>query len=301
MELATRIVRVTCPVCNSNSLNAVFKVKDESISKEYFEIVECQKCTVRFTQNVPIASEIGKYYESDEYISHSNTKAGLVNKIYHSVRNITLNTKEHYIVQYTGRTVGSILDYGAGVGSFAHHMKQKGWQITALEPSESARKNAAENYKIQLHPSEDLFRLATNSYDAITLWHVLEHVHELHTTIAQLKSLLRPQGVLFIAVPNYTSLDAQHYQQHWAAYDVPRHLYHFSPLSMNTLMDQHGMKIKKVLPMWFDSTYVSLLSEQYLTGKKSLIKAGLMGLQSNLKAIFNKKKCSSLIYVIHKD
>lgn len=301
MELATRINRTECPVCKSQQLSSVFRVKDESISKEYFDIIHCHHCTVRFTQQVPIASEIGRYYESQEYISHSNSKSGIVNKIYHAVRKITLNAKERIIVEFTGRTVGSVLDYGAGVGSFAHHMKTKGWQVTALEPSEEARKNAYDSYRLNLHPSEDLFRLPQQSYDAITLWHVLEHIHELDITIAQLKAILKPQGVLFIAVPNYTSFDAQHYQQHWAAYDVPRHLYHFSPLSMNILMDKHGMKIKKILPMWFDSTYVSLLSEQYLTGKKSLFKAALIGMQSNFKAIWNKEKCSSLIYVIQKD
>ncbi|WP_126971680.1 class I SAM-dependent methyltransferase [Gynurincola endophyticus] len=301
MELSTKIFRTACPVCNSKDLKQVFKVKDESISKEYFEIIHCNQCTVRFTQDAPVATEIGRYYQSNDYISHSNTRSGLVNRIYHSVRKITLNAKERIIVNHTGRTVGSLLDYGAGAGSFAHHMQEKGWQLTALEPSEAARENAYEAYKIQLHPSENLFRIPPQTFDAITLWHVLEHVHELQTTIAQLKSLLTPQGVLFIAVPNYTSYDAAHYQQHWAAYDVPRHLYHFSPRSMNTLMSAHGMKIKKVLPMWFDSTYVSLLSEQYLTGKKSLFKAGLIGMQSNFKAFFNIKKCSSLIYVIQKD
>ncbi len=298
MLLSEKIHRTTCPVCNSSRLKSLFKVKDESVSKEYFDIVHCEECTVRFTQDAPVASAIERYYQSEEYISHSNTNKGVVNKVYHWVRKITLRNKEGIITKYARKNTGKLLDYGAGTGSFVHHMQTKGWQVTGLEPSAVARANAQKQYGVNLLDASHLFHLPSASFDVITLWHVLEHVHELQATVARLQNLLKPGGVLFIAVPNYTSFDADFYQAGWAAYDVPRHLYHFSPRSMHVLMALHQMNIRKELPMWFDSTYVSMLSEQYLTGKKSLFKAAVVGMQSNSKALFNAEKTSSVIYVV---
>ncbi len=146
--------------------------------------------------------------------------------------------------------------------------------------------------------SHEIFDMPHNTYDAITMWHVLEHVHELQAYVAQLKKMIRTKGKIFIAVPNYTSYDAKYYKEHWAAYDVPRHLYHFSPKSMATLLAAHGLKIDSIKPMWYDSFYVSMLSEKYKNGKGNIIKAFVIGLLSNLNAFFNKEKCSSLIYII---
>ena len=149
-------------------------------------------------------------------------------------------------------------------------------------------------------PSAELFNLPAGSFNAITMWHVLEHVHQLHEYVSQLRQLLSEKGKIFIAVPNYTSYDAAHYKEHWAAYDVPRHLYHFSPQSMKALMNAHGLQVIKMKPMWFDSFYVSMLSEQYKNGKGNMISACWNGLVSNSKTLFNTEKCSSVIYIISK-
>jgi 2-polyprenyl-3-methyl-5-hydroxy-6-metoxy-1,4-benzoquinol methylase len=201
----------------------------------------------------------------------------------------------------TGKQQGKILDIGCGTGAFLNTMTLAGWESTGLEPDDAARKKAQELYNINPKPSHEIFNLPHNTYDAITMWHVLEHVHQLHEYITQLKNMLTTNGRIFIAVPNYTSYDAQYYAAHWAAYDVPRHLYHFSLASMKNLVEQHGLTIKKIKPMWFDSFYVSMLSEQYKNGKGNIVKAFFIGFVSNLKTLFNKGKCSSLIYVIGKN
>ena len=193
------------------------------------------------------------------------------------------------------------MDAGCGTGAFLNEMRNSGWGITGLEPDETARKNAIELFNINPLPSNKIFDLPPQSFDAITMWHVLEHVHQLQEYLAQLKKLLTKNGRLFIAVPNYTSYDAQHYNQYWAAYDVPRHLYHFSPQSIKTLMAAHGLQVKKIMPMWFDSFYVSVLSEQYKNSKGNVVGAFITGLVSNLKALGNEEKCSSLIYIISKN
>jgi len=289
-----------CPVCKTGSIAPVFSAKDNTVSHKNFEVWQCNACTARFTQDIPEQDAIGAYYASENYISHSDTKEGLINWLYHTVRSRTLRSKMNLIKAETGLQRGNILDVGCGTGAFLHTMQQSGWKTTGLEPDETARAKAASLYNINPLPSPELFKLASGSYDAITMWHVLEHVHQLHEYIDQLKSLLTEKGKLFIAVPNYTSSDAAAYKEHWAAYDVPRHLYHFSPQSMKILMKMYSLQVIQTKPMWFDSFYVSMLSEQYKNGKGNNISAFLKGLVSNIKTVFNKEKCSSVIYIISK-
>lgn len=290
-----------CPACNSANIYSVFKVKDQTVSGEWFGIDECKDCGLRFTQEVPDENSIGRYYQSEDYISHTETSKGLINRIYLMVRKRTLKKKRKLVLSITNLQSGKILDLGSGTGAFLNEMAKNGWDATGLEPSEDARKFAKRTYNINLRNNDELFSLPANSFDAITLWHVLEHIHQLHRTMQQLKNLLKENGKLIIAVPNYTSLDQKIYQENWAAYDVPRHLYHFSPQSMNILATKNGMKIIEHKPMWFDSFYISLLSSKYKTGKTNWIAAAWNGLRSNFKAIGDKKKCSSIIYVITKD
>lgn len=290
-----------CPICEAKNIQEKFVVKDYTVSGEEYMLYQCNDCSFVFTQDIPSQEEIGAYYASQNYISHSNTQKGLVNNLYHKVRKITLASKCKMIIAETKTVKGNLLDVGCGTGAFLNEMKTAGWNITGLEPDETARKNARELFNIDSQPSPELFALPAGSYDAITMWHVLEHVHQLHEYVEQLKNLLKPGGRLLIAVPNYTSHDADHYQRFWAAYDVPRHLYHFSPASMRILMEKHGLQVLKTKPMWFDSFYVSMLSEQYKNdGKGNMIGAFFTGLVSNIKALFNKERCSSVIYVIGK-
>lgn len=289
-----------CPACGSANLHDVFPVRDFTVSKEHFMIVECGQCTLRFTQDVPTAEAIGPYYKSDDYISHTNTSRGIVNRLYLAVRRRTMRRKRNLVQRETGLRTGRLLDIGSGVGTFANTMQRAGWEVTGLEPEEAARQKAKELYDITLQPVEQFFQLPAGSFDAITLWHVLEHVHALENYLRQMEKLLKPTGKLLIAVPNYTSRDASIYREYWAAYDVPRHLYHFSPVAMRTLVERVGLHCEAVRPMWFDSFYISMLSNKYKFGKTKLPLAGWNGLRSNLAAFGNTDRCSSVIYVIGK-
>jgi len=289
-----------CPVCSSNHIQKLLDIQDYTVSQEIFEVWHCSKCTFRFTQNIPTADNIGPYYQSANYISHSDTQDGFIHRCYHLVRNYTLQLKRKLIQETTGKQIGDLLDVGAGTGAFSKVMKNAGWAVTGLEPDETARKNALEINELQLLSPDNLYKISPESFDAITMWHVLEHVHDLQGYLEKYHSILRKNGRLIIAVPNYTSYDASVYQQYWAAYDVPRHLYHFSPESMSMLADKKGFKINSIRPMWFDSFYVSMLSEQYKTGGNQYLSAFWTGLLSNLKTIFDHKKCSSVIYILEK-
>ena len=295
----SRIHYSHCPVCQSARIDPLLTVKDHSVSKEEFVVWQCRDCTLRFTQDAPEENSIGRYYASPDYISHSNTDKGFLNRLYQRVRKRTLQQKAKLVEDHTKRD-GRILDVGAGIGAFLSVMKERGWQIKGIEPDEGARQKAAALFNLTLDPPSTLFSLSRGQYDAITLWHVLEHVHQLHPYLEQLRELLSPNGKIFIAVPNYTSVDSEAYRNYWAAYDVPRHLYHFSPQSVATLVQQHGLTLEAKKPMWFDAFYICLLSSKYHRGRTSWVKAGINGLRSNLTALLDKDRCSSLIYVVRK-
>jgi 2-polyprenyl-3-methyl-5-hydroxy-6-metoxy-1,4-benzoquinol methylase len=298
--MAATIQYTQCPFCSSNHFEKTMTAKDYTVSNEMFDIYHCNTCTNRFTQKIATQNEIGRYYQSENYISHSDTNKDFISKIYHSVRNITLKSKRNLIIVLTKKQQGNLLDVGAGTGAFSNAMMQAGWAVTALEPDETARAVAASKYNLQLQKPAEFVNQTPASFDAITLWHVLEHIHTLQEYLQQFHNVLKQDGRLIIAVPNYTSFDASYYQQYWAGYDVPRHLYHFSPTGMKQLAELNGFKIISYKPMWFDSVYVSMLSEQYKTGKQNFIKALFIGLISNVKALLNAKKCSSVIYILAK-
>lgn len=290
----------TCPVCNSDKTHFALKVKDHSVSGEYFEVYECSRCGLRFTKDPPAGDKIGVYYESEDYISHSNTRKGIVNSLYHMVRTRTLAVKFSLIEKMTGLKLGHHLDIGAGTGAFVQYMNGHGWKSTGIEPDEKARQLALSYHGTGLLPAEAFESLVPENFDAISMWHVLEHVHALYPYMDQIKKILKPRGLVFIAVPNFTSYDGMKYQSDWAAYDVPRHLYHFSPSSMKWLLRDAGFDLVKSVPMWYDSFYISMLSEKYANGNTSLIKGFYNGILSNLKTMKEKEKCSSLIYVAKK-
>ena len=289
-----------CPGCGSAHIASRLVVKDYTVSQESFEIWECSDCSLRFTQNAPGQDAIGAYYQSDDYISHNDTNKGLINRLYHLVRKRTLRNKLKLVQRTTGLKRGRLLDIGAGTGAFLNTLKQAGWEVDGLEPEPAARKLALEKYGLVLSEPGALFEAEAQSYDAITLWHVLEHVHNLHGYLQQLNRLLKPGGRFFIAVPNYTSYDASVYREYWAAYDVPRHLYHFSPAAMKKITAQQGLSLDLMLPMWYDSFYVSMLSERYKRNKSGLPAAFFNGLLSDIVTVFKREKGSSLIYIGHK-
>jgi 2-polyprenyl-3-methyl-5-hydroxy-6-metoxy-1,4-benzoquinol methylase len=288
-----------CPVCKSPSFTSFLTCKDYTVSNETFTIVNCNTCGFKFTNPRPDDSVLGNYYKSEDYISHSNTSKGIISKLYKAVRNYTLKKKLALVNKHVSR--GTILDYGCGTGMFLKVCQDNAWKAFGMEPDEGARKIASEQGLTVFSDKGRMQTYITNqTFDAITLWHVLEHVTDLEETLNFFKTKLNPNGVLIIAVPNYTSFDSQVYKEHWAAYDVPRHLYHFNIESIQKLITPYGFKLTETKPMKFDSFYVSLLSEKYKTGNMNYIKAFSTGLKSNLKAK-EASNYSSVIYVFKKE
>jgi 2-polyprenyl-3-methyl-5-hydroxy-6-metoxy-1,4-benzoquinol methylase len=271
----------------------LFAVKDYTVSKQTFGLYLDTKTDMLITFPQPKSSELASFYESDEYISHTDSKNTLFEKAYQYVRSIALKNKIKLINSYH-QNKGTLLDIGSGTGDFLVSAQLNGWEVTGIEPSENARKIASSK---SINVFSNSKNISQKHFDVITMWHVLEHVPNLDHQIAELKKLLKPDGTIFIAVPNYKSYDAKYYGRFWAAFDVPRHLWHFSKVSIKILFEKHKMKLKKILPMHFDAFYVALLSEKYKTGKMNLFNALFIGLKSNYKAKKNQQY-SSQIYVI---
>ena len=285
-----------CPVCNSSKFSTFLDSKDFFLSNEAFTIQKCNSCGFKFTNPRPDMADLGRYYESLDYISHSNEKKGIVNSIYQLVRSYTVKRKVNLLNSYFRD--GTALDIGCGSGEFLNELKKNKWNVTGVEPNNSARDFAIRKYNLKVFDEDELDSFNEGSFDVITMWHVLEHVFDLNERILQLKRLMSKNGNLVIALPNADSIDAKVYGKFWAAYDLPRHLYHFNKTTVEMLFRKHGYKITKVKPMLFDSFYVCMLSEKYKSGKINFPKAIINGLRSNLAASFKKKNYSSIIYVL---
>lgn len=286
----------SCPICSKPEFKNKLIVEDKSVSRESFAIVQCAGCGFQFTNPRPDSAEIGRYYESDDYVSHNSGAAGLINQAYKVARFFTMRRKVGLLNKLAPRR-GRLLDYGCGTGHFLAAAKSAGWQVAGLEPNARARDEASQRLG-QPIGQESLSSFEPGTFDAITLWHVLEHVHLLNETLAQLTALLKPDGVLLIAVPNVESLDAQHYRELWAAYDVPRHLYHFAPKTMAQLLKKYKLSVRQTLPMPLDAYYVSMLSEKHRAERDGgLVTVLKTGYKSNRYAAQHEGQYSSLLYV----
>jgi 2-polyprenyl-3-methyl-5-hydroxy-6-metoxy-1,4-benzoquinol methylase len=292
-----------CPVCQQSSFSNYLNVEDYTVSHKEFTIQQCNSCYFLFTNPRPSEEQIGAYYESQDYISHHDEAKDLMSKVYTSVRNHTIEQKVKLINSLV-QPKGTLLDIGCGTGNFLSAVKLDGWQTFGTEPDPGAREIASKRVGATISEGISEETLGSRQYDIITMWHVLEHVHKLNETIDWLQNHLKPAGRIIIAVPNPQSHDAAKYGRFWAAYDVPRHLYHFTRTTMKNLLQRHGLTVKKILPMWFDSFYVSMLSTKYKSSKTDLIDSAITGLQSKLKGRVGTNKelnTSSLIYVISKN
>ncbi|MEI7723884.1 MAG: class I SAM-dependent methyltransferase [Bacteroidota bacterium] len=285
-----------CPVCSNPVFSDFLKVKDYFLTKEVFTIQKCDACGFKFINPRPDKFKIGQYYQSDEYISHDAKKENLISRIYKIARRFSIKTKFSIVSEYGHK--GKILDIGCGTGEFLQYCKSSGFDVYGVEPSEKARVFAQQVNKISVTDKLSDYGNAQHSFNCISMWHVLEHVHDLNETLEMVKALLKPDGVFIVAVPNCNSWDAQHYGNFWAAYDVPRHLYHFTDITLTKLVSKHGFIIRKLLPQKLDAFYVAMLSEKYRTGKINYFKFLILGLWSNFQSGKQKRGHSSQIFVL---
>lgn len=289
-----------CPLCSSEKISKQFSCTDNFLSKEVFNLAACTECGFEFTQDCPKENEIGKYYESADYISHSNISKSFSDKVYQFVRGLMLRRKRNLIRKITGMKTGSILDIGSGTGHFAVTLKKAGWQVKGIEINEKARAFSMAGFGLDVIDPEGISSLKSESFDCITLWHVLEHFHDPFKYAEEIRRLLKPDGVCFIAIPNSSSYDAKHYKQFWAAYDMPRHLWHFNPATFRIFSEKSGFALKKTISLPLDVFYIAALSEKYKGSGWPFMAGMITAKWFAFLSLFKKERSSSLIYILKK-
>lgn len=285
-----------CPICNSEYFTPWLVSNDHFLTGEEFVIVCCKHCGFLFTNPRPTAQDSKRYYQSKDYISHSNASVGSFEKLYQLVRKFTVRKKVNLIKRYVSE--GQILDIGCGTGTFLNVIRNSGFSATGIEPNESAREYASLKQGLQVFEKLNAEQFSPKLFTVITLWHVLEHIYPLDETLKTIHSLLEDSGVMVVALPNPESKDARIYNKFWAGYDLPRHIYHFTPATAAQMFSNYGFAVTDVLPMYFDSFYVSLLSEKYKTGAMNYFRALFNGVRSNISASFSGNNFSSMIYIL---
>jgi ubiquinone/menaquinone biosynthesis C-methylase UbiE len=285
-----------CEICGGQDFSDFLECTDHFLTKEKFKLAKCNSCGFVFLNPRPDTDKLHLYYDSPDYISHSGSEKGIINKVYKKIRTHTHKKKYNLVKKHSQGK--KILDIGCGSGELLNLFKMKGWETLGVEPNENARKFAMLTHKLNVIDENETEKIPDHSFPAIMLWHVLEHVPGLNERMEELKRILQTDGVLFVAIPHCSSYDAEYYKQYWAAYDVPRHLWHFTPKTIELLCEKHKFSVTGVLPMKFDSYYVSLLSEKYKYGKQKLFSGFRRGYMSNIKAGRGHGSYSSQIYII---
>jgi len=289
-----------CPLCSSEKTGLLLKCNDHFVSSEEFSLFKCRECNFIFTEDYPEEDEIGRYYESEDYISHSDTSKGFSNKLYRLARSLMLRRKRNLIIKSSGLKKGNLLDIGSGTGYFASEMKKAGWQVKGIEINEKARDFSRSHFGIEIDSPHALSTYDSDSFDCITLWHVLEHFHDPFKYMSEILRVLKPGAYCVIALPNSSSYVANYYKGFWAAWDVPRHLWHFCPDTFVLFAGKTGFISEdlKVLPL--DVFYISQLSEKYKNSSLSFLTGITKGLLFAILSLFNKKRSSSVIYILRK-
>lgn len=293
-------MNTACPWCGSEKSHLHLHLKDYFLTQEPFDIVECEQCHLLFTLPRPSSNEIGKYYQSQDYYSHQENNNGFVPRLYEAIKKV--NIKHKYKLAANDvlcSSAGKLLEIGCGVGDFLHYAENNGWQCCGVEPSDEAVGILRSKSSAVIVKPEQIGDFPDASFDLICMWHVLEHVDSLTWQIDELKRLVKPNGRIVIAVPNYQSYDAQYYKDKWAAYDVPRHLNHFSSDVLCNILNSKGLVFVGMDKLLWDSFYISYLSEKYCRNRIALLRGIWRGLVSNIKA-WKSGQYSSLVYVYEK-
>jgi 2-polyprenyl-3-methyl-5-hydroxy-6-metoxy-1,4-benzoquinol methylase len=289
-----------CPLCHSDEIGKYLHVADHFLTREKFELVKCSQCGFLFTQDHPGPEEIERYYESADYISHNDSARSISASVYRIAREFMLKRKRKMVCSASGLDIGSILDIGSGTGHFLSAMKNKGWQAKGIEINDEAREFSITEFGLEVLSHGSIGSLPSESFDAITLWHVLEHFQDPFSHAAEIARMLKPGGACLIALPNSDSFDAKHYKEFWAAYDVPRHLWHFTPATFKLFVENSDLSIRSIHTLPLDVFYISILSEKYNKTGLYFIRGILQGLRFFILAGFNWKRSSSLIYLLQK-
>ena len=277
-----------------NKSKLLYKVRDHLVSQESFDIYWDEKEQFGWT-DFKNTSDLSAYYQAEEYYSHQEQPKTFIQKIYSFTRGLMFHYKHNITSPFLFKGA-SILDIGSGTGDFLSFMNSKGYEVTGVENNPKAILISQKN-DIKIH--ENISKLSDNSFDLITLWHVLEHLPDPEETFKNTFNLLNKSGHLIVAVPNIYSLDKDYYCENWAGFDVPRHLWHFSTPFLINFASKYNFELIRTKPLLLDALYISFLSEKQKGSRFSFLRGMVKGVYFNLRAL-RSKRYSSLVFVFKK-
>ena len=267
-------------------------VKDHFLTGESFEIKKVSE-GVLTTLPKTNTNDLRHYYNSKSYHSHTSSKS-LMSKLYDLSSKFMVFRKIKFVSRFL-KGKKTLLDFGCGRGEILLSAKKRGFEVYGVEFMPSAQKELiTKNIKVY-----NRLESVSNPVNAITFWHSLEHINDVNQVLMLCRKCLKDKGILVVAVPNYDSFDAKHYKNFWAAYDVPRHRFHFNKKGLLKTVQKYGFKHLSTKPMFLDSVYVSILSEKYKGTKMYYLFGFFVGFVSNLFALFSKQY-SSNIFIFEK-
>ena len=290
----------SCPLCGAYGQTPYADCTDFTVSRESYILMRCPECGMVYTSNPPKECDTSKYDKLDLKLKLGDSPAGLIHKLYYYIRLRMLSRKAHIVESQSYRTGGSLLNYGAKTGYFSHKMERRGWKVTSIEKYHEERLFSLEMFHHRMFDVPEMDRLHPETFDVITLWHVFEHCYDPNGLLDKFYKLLRPTGILIMACPNIRSTDAMHYGPYWAAYDVPRHLWHFNTTSLSELAHKHGFTLMHRERMPFDCFYISILSEKHKRHKMAFLRGILYGFHCWLVSLAHPDSSSSMVYVFRK-
>jgi 2-polyprenyl-3-methyl-5-hydroxy-6-metoxy-1,4-benzoquinol methylase len=295
---------IPCAVCGETQSSTYYEQVHNRLNLgEMFTIATCNKCGFKYLNPRPTIDSISQYYDVEEYHPHKISEESIIDKIYLKVRDINIKTKKKLLNKLSPNNK-TLLDVGCGTGEFIEAMQINGWTVAGMETAKEARDTAQ---KSDINIYDDLSKIK-NQFNTITMWHVLEHIHDIPHLMNNLKRLLTDDGFLVIAVPNIDSIDARFYKKNWIALDTPRHLYHFTPKDIVSLMNKFNFEVIQIRNnLYFDVWYNALLSAQHQSKVENrnttildLFLAAVIGKLSFLNGLINPLKASSPIYIVKK-
>lgn len=289
-----------CPLCGAIETVPYATCSDHASSRLQYLLLRCPACGVVFTDNHPEEDEMEQFETLDSQIRRADSPEGITERLYRHVRRRMLRRKAGLVVRQSYRDSGTLLNYGAKRGFFSDHMERKGWKVTSVDRHHENRQFSLEHFHHRMSGMQEMSDFTPETFDVITLWHVFEHENEPERLLDTFHRILRPGGILVMSCPNICSTDAMHYGPYWAAYDVPRHLWHFNPVSLNRLVHRHGFTLMHHEKMPYDCFYISIMSEQYMMHRLAFLRGMAYGLHSWLVSLTRRGRSSSIVYVFRK-
>ena len=234
-----------CPLCGTTDATELLETGVRSITGETYRVVQCSECDLRYTRPLPVPDELEAVYGQDYIIYHSvattarrpwRLNVDALTSLY--MQTLFWDRRRALL----GRRPGRLLDVGCGTGDFLLTLKQRGWNVCGTEFSDAACAMArARGIPVEQAELASV-GFPDRYFDVVTLWHVLEHLEDPFATLAEVRRILRDDGLLIVEVPNSACLAFRLCKKDWFMLEVPQHVQHFTPHTLRSLLQRAGFE-----------------------------------------------------------